>query len=134
MTELVNSGAADLDFIGSTSKLLSNAAYLLGGVLFILALRGLSSQETARRGNLYGIIGMLIAIAATVSFTGELTHRLVIAAVGGGAAIGATLALPVGITAMPGMVALLHSFVRLAAGRRGVPLQDAGVKPPRPAR
>ena len=49
-----------------TTQLLSNAAYLVAGVLFILALRGLSSQETARRGNTYGIVGMLIAIGAII--------------------------------------------------------------------
>ena len=53
--------------IGSTSKLLSNAAYLVAGVLFILALRGLSSQETAKRGNIYGIVGMAIAVGATLA-------------------------------------------------------------------
>jgi proton-translocating NAD(P)+ transhydrogenase subunit beta len=130
MTDLVNSGAADLDFIGSTSKLLSNAAYLVGGVLFILALRGLSSQETARRGNLYGIVGMLIAIAATVSFTANTTHPLVIAAIGGGAIVGATMALRVGMTAMPEMVALLHSFVGLAAVLVGFALQIDEVRRP----
>jgi NAD(P) transhydrogenase subunit beta len=113
-----------------TSELLSNAAYLLGGVLFILALRGLSSQQTARRGNLYGIIGMLIAIAATISLTADLTHPLVLAAVGGGAVIGATMALRVGMTAMPEMVALLHSFVGLAAVLVGVSLQIAPERPP----
>ena len=130
MTDLVNSGAADLDFIGSTSKLLSNAAYLVGGVLFILALRGLSSQETARRGNLYGIAGMLIAIAATVAFTANTTHPLVVAAIGGGAIIGATMALRVGMTAMPEMVALLHSFVGLAAVLVGFALQIDEVRRP----
>ena len=123
MTELVNSGAADIDLIGSTSKLLSNAAYLVAGVLFILALRGLSSQETARRGNIYGIVGMLIAIAATVSFTADLTNPLVIAAIGVATLIGATMALRVGMTAMPEMVALLHSFVGLAAVLVGLALQ-----------
>jgi NAD(P) transhydrogenase subunit beta len=122
-TELVNSGAADLDLIGSTSKLLSNAAYLLGGVLFILALRGLSSQQTARRGNIYGIVGMLIAIAATLSLTAGQTHPLVIAAIGLATVIGATMALRVGMTAMPEMVALLHSFVGLAAVLVGFALQ-----------
>ena len=53
----------------SNAVVMSNAAYLVAGVLFILALRGLSSQETARRGNLYGIVGMLIAIAATLFAT-----------------------------------------------------------------
>jgi len=51
----------------TNSYLLANAAYMVAAVLFILALRGLSSQETARRGNLYGIVGMTIAILATFS-------------------------------------------------------------------
>src|SRR5512135_2910485 len=109
----------------TNSLLLSNAAYVVSAVLFILALRGLSSQQTARRGNLYGIIGMLIAIAATISLTAGLTHPLVLAAVGGGAVIGATMALRVGMTSMPEMVALLHSFVGLAAVLVGVSLQIA---------
>ena len=112
-----------LDFIGSSSKLLSSAAYLVAGILFILALRGLSSQATARRGNLYGIIGMLIAIAATISLTASGTHWGVIVAIGAAAVIGATMALRVGMTSMPEMVALLHSFVGLAAVLVGFSLQ-----------
>jgi H+-translocating NAD(P) transhydrogenase subunit beta len=131
MTNLIEISSADAALIGSTSKLLSNAAYLIAGVLFILALRGLSSQETARRGNLYGIIGMLIAIAATISFTGALTHPLVIVAVAVATIIGAAMALRVGMTAMPEMVALLHSFVGLAAVLVGFALQlDARHPPP----
>jgi NAD(P) transhydrogenase subunit beta len=106
-----------------TPELLSNAAYLVAGVLFILALRGLSGQETARRGNLYGIIGMLIAIAATISLVGSSTHWLVIVAIAAATLIGATMALRVGMTAMPEMVALLHSFVGLAAVLVGFSLQ-----------
>jgi len=106
-----------------TPALLSNAAYLVAGVLFILALRGLSSQETARRGNLYGIVGMLIAITATVCLTGSHTHWGVIVAIGAASLIGATMALRVGMTAMPEMVALLHSFVGLAAVLVGFSLQ-----------
>jgi NAD(P) transhydrogenase subunit beta len=124
------SNTAGLELIGTTSKLLSNAAYLVAGVLFILALRGLSSQETARRGNLYGIVGMLIAIGATLSLTGVATHPLVVAAVGVAAIIGATMALRVGMTAMPEMVALLHSFVGLAAVLVGFALQIKSSEPP----
>jgi NAD(P) transhydrogenase subunit beta len=98
----------------NTSNALVVAAYLVAGVLFILSLRGLSSQETARRGNLYGIIGMVIAIGATltlpVSFHPSLFGAIAIAAV-----IGATMAVRVGMTQMPELVALLHSFVGLAA-------------------
>jgi NAD(P) transhydrogenase subunit beta len=113
------------NLFGTSSQLLSNAAYLVGGVLFILALRGLSSQQTARRGNLYGIIGMLIAIVATLSFTAGNTQPLVIAAIAGGSIIGAIMALRVGMTSMPEMVALLHSFVGLAAVLVGISLQLA---------
>src|ERR1044071_3011781 len=111
------------------TELLSNAAYLVAGVLFILALRGLSSQETARRGNTYGIVGMLIAIGATLSLTGAATNPWVAAAIGVAAVVGATMALRVGMTAMPEMVALLHSFVGLAAVLVGFALQLAPEKP-----
>src|SRR5262245_15009385 len=90
-------------------------AYIVSAVLFIFALRGLSSQESARRGNLYGIVGMIVAIAATLSFTAEHTQPSVFAALAIGAAIGGTMALRVGMTQMPEMVAMLHSFVGLAA-------------------
>jgi len=123
MTNPIETPSVEVSLIGSTSMLLSNAAYLVAGVLFILALRGLSSQETARRGNLYGIVGMLIAIAATLSLTGKLTHPLVIVSVVVATVIGATMALRVGMTAMPEMVALLHSFVGLAAVLVGFALQ-----------
>jgi H+-translocating NAD(P) transhydrogenase subunit beta len=107
----------------TTSNLLSNAAYVIAGVLFILALRGLSSQQTARRGNLYGMIGMAIAVVATLAITAGGTHPLVLAAIGVATIIGTTMALRVGMTAMPEMVALLHSFVGLAAVLVGYSLQ-----------
>ncbi|CAN5895881.1 Re/Si-specific NAD(P)(+) transhydrogenase subunit beta [soil metagenome] len=103
------------------SSLLINGAYLIAGVLFILSLRGLSSQETARRGNLYGVLGMLIAILATLATNpavGEHAghfHPLLYAAVLVGAAVGSIMAARVGMTSMPELVALLHSFVGLAA-------------------
>jgi len=91
--------------------------YLVAAVLFILSLKGLSSQETARRGALYGMVGMAIAIGAT--FTAEaITPRgllFVAMAVLVGAAVGAVMAARVAMTAMPEMVALLHSFVGAAA-------------------
>jgi NAD(P) transhydrogenase subunit beta len=114
----------------SDAVVMSNAAYLVAGVLFILALRGLSSQETARRGNLYGIVGMLIAIAATLSLTAGLTHWLVAISIGAAAVIGTRMALRVGMTAMPEMVALLHSFVGLAAVLVGFSLQLHSDDPP----
>jgi H+-translocating NAD(P) transhydrogenase subunit beta len=105
---------------------LATIAYLVAAVLFILALRGLSSQETAKRGNLYGIIGMAIAIAATLSFRGAEFHPLLIGAIIVAAIIGAAMALRVGMTQMPELVALLHSFVGLAAVLVGFSLQLAG--------
>jgi H+-translocating NAD(P) transhydrogenase subunit beta len=91
--------------------------YLLSGGLFILSLGGLSTQQTAGRGNRFGIIGMLIAIATTalgaeVSGTG---YAVLAGCVALGAGIGAVLAARVEMTAMPELVAVLHSFVGLAA-------------------
>ena len=91
--------------------------YLVSAVLFILSLKGLSSQETARRGAMYGMVGMAIAIAATLTAE-AITPRgwlFVVMAVLVGAAIGAVMAARVAMTAMPEMVALLHSFVGAAA-------------------
>jgi NAD(P) transhydrogenase subunit beta len=116
------------------STALANVAYVVAAVLFILALRGLSSQQTARRGNLYGIIGMVIAIAATLSSppiaAAELAsghvasfHPLLIGSIAVAVVIGALMATRVGMTAMPEMVALLHSFVGLAAVLVGFSLQ-----------
>jgi proton-translocating NAD(P)+ transhydrogenase subunit beta len=124
------SPTAVAELLGTTNKLLSSAAFLVAGVLFILALRGLSSQQTARRGNLYGIVGMVIAIAATLSLNGAHTQLVVLAAIAGGAIIGATMALRVGMTSMPEMVALLHSFVGLAAVLVGFALQIHGQELP----
>jgi len=107
----------------SPQELLANAAFLAAGILFILALRGLSSQETARRGNLYGIIGMILAIGATFSYTADHTQPIAFGGIAIAAIIGATMALRVGMTSMPEMVALLHSFVGVAAVLVGYALQ-----------
>ena len=110
------------------SQVLAHAAYMVAAVLFILALRGLSSQETARRGNLYGIIGMAIAIAVTFSQpTGDLHFSpYLFVAIAVACVVGATMALRVGMTQMPEMVALLHSFVGLAAVLVGFSIQLHG--------
>ena len=96
---------------------LTIAAYIVAGVLFILSLGGLSAQESARRGNAFGIAGMLIAVAVTT-----LAHLanggVLAAAVGIGGIVGAVLASRVEMTSMPELVAILHSFVGLAAGAR----------------
>ncbi len=84
-------------------------------ILFILSLGGLSRQETARRGNLYGIVGMALAVVATLFSAASGNFAVLIPAVLVGAAIGAVLAARVGMTSMPELVAMLHSFVGLAA-------------------
>ena len=90
-------------------------AYLVSGIFFVLSLGGLSKQETARRGNWYGIAGMIIAILATF-LSGEVENfKLLIPLMLGGAVIGAVLAKRVEMTSMPELVAILHSFVGLAA-------------------
>lgn len=96
-------------------NVLLSLAYLVAAILFILSLRGLSSQETARRGNLYGIIGMVIAIGVTFGVDELGSRPLLLVALAVGAAIGAVLAVRVAMTAMPQLVAMLHSFVGAAA-------------------
>ncbi|MBM4182797.1 MAG: NAD(P)(+) transhydrogenase (Re/Si-specific) subunit beta [Gemmatimonadetes bacterium] len=109
----------------SRAHALATTAYLVAAVLFILSLRGLSSPETARRGNLYGIIGMAIAILATLTLTGPQPNPLLIGSIAAGAAIGTVMATRVGMTQMPELVALLHSFVGVAAVMVGYSLQLA---------
>ncbi|MBP6367231.1 MAG: NAD(P)(+) transhydrogenase (Re/Si-specific) subunit beta [Nitrosomonas sp.] len=88
-------------------------AYLVASVFFILALKGLSSPESARRGNLFGIIGMGIAVATTLTLTQNWPLILGCIAVGG--IVGAIVARRVQMTAMPELVAFMHSLVGLAA-------------------
>jgi len=91
------------------------SAYIAASVLFILSLGGLSNQESARRGNLFGILGMAIAIVATIYNPGVGNYALIIILMVSGGGIGALVAARVQMTAMPQLVALLHSFVGLAA-------------------
>ena len=97
-----------------------SSVYVAASILFILSLGGLSGQETARRGNLFGIIGMALAIAVTVLTpnVGNYGLILILMVVGGG--IGAIVATRVQMTAMPQLVALLHSLVGLAAVLVGI--------------
>ena len=90
-------------------------AYIAASALFILSLSGLSKQETARRGNWYGIIGMLIALVATVAAMREGNYALLAGALIPGMIVGGILASRVQMTSMPQLVAALHSFVGLAA-------------------
>lgn len=117
-------------------------AYLVAALLFVLSLRGLSAQGTARRGNVYGAVGMLLAVAVTAVSTmqgvagargsTDLRLALLAMAVVPGAIIGALVAARVAMTSMPELVAILHSFVGAAAALVGIanyldPGRDAGV-------
>ena len=104
------------------SNNLVTVAYIAASALFILSLGGLSNQESAGKGNIYGIIGMLIAFVATalspaVSGSG---YALLGGAILPAAIIGAILASRVAMTSMPELVAILHSFVGLAAVLVGI--------------
>ena len=96
---------------------LSAIFYLISGVLFILALRGLSSPETSRQGNFFGILGMVIAITVTFlsvgNFSSGFIYVLIFLSIGG--SIGAFIAYKIPMTAMPELVAGFHSLVGLAA-------------------
>lgn len=95
-------------------------SYLLASMLFILSLGGLSTQETARRGNIYGVAGILIAVLVTALSAQVTDFSLLVPAVLIGTVIGAVLAARVAMTAMPELVAVLHSFVGLAAVLVGI--------------
>jgi H+-translocating NAD(P) transhydrogenase subunit beta len=97
------------------STQIQTAAYLFASILFILSLGGLSSQESAKRGVYYGIIGMLIAILATVLGDEVQGHIYIIIAIAIASFIGIIVARKVEMTSMPQLVAILHSFVGLAA-------------------
>ena len=96
---------------------LSAVFYLISGILFILALRGLSSPDTSRQGNYFGIAGMIIAIFVTFlsvgNFSTSLVYVIIFLVIGG--AIGAFIAFKIPMTAMPELVAGFHSLVGLAA-------------------
>lgn len=94
---------------------LVSVAYVVASVLFILSLGGLSHQESSRRGNLYGVAGILIALVATVASVSDSGLVAIVIAVLAGASIGIVIANKVEMTQMPQLVALLHSFVGLAA-------------------
>jgi NAD(P) transhydrogenase subunit beta len=97
------------------AKEIQTAAYLFASILFILSLGSLSSQESAKRGVFYGIIGMAIAILATVFGQGVAGQIYIVVAIAIASVIGLLLARKVEMTSMPQLVAILHSFVGLAA-------------------
>ena len=97
------------------SETFTGFAYLIAAVCFILALRGLSSPESARKGNMLGIAGMVIAIATTLADPSILSFELIIVGVVIGGFIGTVVALKIQMTALPQLVAAFHSLVGLAA-------------------
>jgi len=102
-----------------TAETAAQAAYIVAALLFILALAGLSKHETAKSGNAFGIAGMALALAATIGFASRSITAgglgLIVVAMTIGAAIGLWRAFKVEMTGMPELIAMLHSFVGLAA-------------------
>jgi NAD(P) transhydrogenase subunit beta len=124
---------------------LVNVAYLVASLLFVLSLRGLSTQQTARRGNLLGTVGMILAVAVTLgallappdAAEGAMhaMHAvrpeglgILAAGIGVGCVIGGVLAARVAMTSMPELVAILHSFVGAAASLVGIASEAEGVR------
>ncbi len=97
------------------SHSLVTMSYIVAAILFILSLSGLSNQETARKGNYYGMLGMAIAIIATTLSGSVTVYWILIVALIIGGAIGAKAALKVEMTQMPELVAIMHSLVGMAA-------------------
>ena len=97
------------------SEDLTGLAYLIAAICFILALRGLSSPVTARRGNMTGIAGMIIAVATTLANPEVLSYSWIAAGILIGGGIGTITALKIQMTALPQLVAAFHSLVGLAA-------------------
>src|SRR5690625_5205728 len=94
---------------------LTSLAYLVAAVLFIMALRGLSSPESSRAGNYFGMLGMFIAVVTTALSPEVESYSWILAALAIGAVIGVIIARRIAMTAMPQLVAGFHSLVGLAA-------------------
>ncbi len=97
------------------SQSLVTMSYIVATILFIFSLSGLSNQETARRGNYYGMLGMAIAIIATALSASVTSYAILVIALLIGGTIGAKAALKVEMTQMPELVAIMHSLVGMAA-------------------
>ncbi len=101
------------------SATLVQASYLIAALLFVFSLAGLSRHESARSGNIFGIIGMAIALVATIAYAVQFSSwsgfALIVGAMAIGGAIGVQRAMSVEMTGMPQLIAMLHSFVGLAA-------------------
>jgi NAD(P) transhydrogenase subunit beta len=101
------------------STTLVQASYIIAALLFVFSLAGLSKHETAKAGNTFGVLGMAIALVATIAYAVQSSSwtdlALIVGAMAIGGAIGVQRALTVEMTGMPQLVAMLHSFVGLAA-------------------
>src|ERR1700736_3938082 len=97
------------------SENLAALLYLVASICFIMALRGLSSPETSRAGNIYGIAGMVIAVATTLASPQVVSYWLIAVGILVGGAVGTFIALQIRMTALPQLVAAFHSLVGLAA-------------------
>ena len=97
------------------SENLSALLYLIASICFIMGLKGLSSPETARAGNVFGIAGMIIAVVTTLATPQVVSFWLIIIGILIGGAIGTVVALRIQMTALPQLVAAFHSLVGLAA-------------------
>ena len=107
-----------MDLINQAVEQSSNLVtgiYIIAAILFILSISSLAQQETAENGNWYGIVGMALAIGATLYASNTENIAIIVGAMAVGALIGTRLALKVEMTQMPELVAILHSFVGLAA-------------------
>ena len=94
---------------------LTGFAYLIAAVLFILALRGLSNPESARMGNVFGMVGMAIAVITTLLSPGVVSYWMIILGILIGGSVGTLVALRIKMTQLPELVAAFHSLVGLAA-------------------
>jgi NAD(P) transhydrogenase subunit beta len=94
---------------------LAGLFYLVASICFILALRGLSHPTTSRTGNIYGMVGMAIAITTTMALPGVVNYGLILAGIVLGGGIGTVVAMRISMTALPQLVAAFHSLVGLAA-------------------
>ncbi|NQW09051.1 MAG: NAD(P)(+) transhydrogenase (Re/Si-specific) subunit beta, partial [Alphaproteobacteria bacterium] len=97
------------------SATVSSLLYLVSGVCFIMALRGLSSPESSRQGNLFGMAGMTLAVVTTLSLPTVLSYETIIVGILIGGTIGTVIARKIEMTALPQLVAAFHSLVGLAA-------------------
>lgn len=108
-------GAGGASAASSTSGDITALAYLAASILFIMSLRGLSSPETSRQGNVYGMIGMLIAIVTTIINPQVMGYGEIAVAIAIGGTLGYIIAQKIAMTDMPQLVAAFHSLVGMAA-------------------